>query len=63
MNATVTFHPGNPNLFELYGLLLTILLAAYLVNALYEWLKKKPWKKKERRNLENGEHTSHNPVI
>ncbi|HZY10052.1 MAG TPA: hypothetical protein VFF29_02760 [Bacteroidota bacterium] len=38
---------GNPDLLGLYGLILSILLALWLLNRLYEWLKQKPWKKPE----------------
>jgi len=41
-----TFHPTNAaDLLEIYGLLFAILLVALLIDELYEWLKKKPWRK------------------
>ncbi len=63
MHTLVLFHPGNPNLFELYGLLLAILSSAYILNTLYEWLKKKPWKKNETHVIDPENHTPHNPAV
>ncbi|MBI4548376.1 MAG: hypothetical protein HY707_10370 [Ignavibacteriae bacterium] len=46
MVLLTAFHPTNAaDLLEIYGLLVAILLVAMLLNELYEWLKKKPWRK------------------
>jgi hypothetical protein len=47
MPVMMFIHPSNPDLFELYGIVVSVLLAAWILNSLYEWLKTKPWKKKE----------------
>jgi hypothetical protein len=44
---TILVHPGNVNMLELAGLIFVVLLALWLINALYEWLKQKPWQKKQ----------------
>ncbi|MBI1804962.1 MAG: hypothetical protein HY033_06350 [Ignavibacteriae bacterium] len=39
------FHPGNPNLLELYGLLAGILLFLFVIDRAIDFFKTKPWKK------------------
>ena len=36
---------GNPNLFELFGSIVAILLVVLIINYLIDWLGKKPWKR------------------
>ncbi|MBI1806161.1 MAG: hypothetical protein HYR76_03805 [Ignavibacteria bacterium] len=55
--------PGNPNLFELFGVVFGILFAIFVLNAVYEFLKKKPWKKKDIPELTLPENHSNNLII
>ena len=43
----ILFHPGNVNMLELAGLVFSVLFVLWILNSLYEWLKQKPWQKKQ----------------
>ena len=38
-------HPGNPSMFELFGILFAILIVLYALTMVYEFIKRKPWRK------------------
>jgi len=45
MHALVFFHPGNPDLLQLYAVLIGILLCLFAIDLLIDFFKQKPWKK------------------
>ena len=63
MALLIFFHPGNPDLFELFGVVFGILLAAFLLNAVFEFIKKRWWKKKEAPDLPPPQDPMNNLII
>ena len=45
-------HPQNPSdLLEIYGVLFVTLLLLFSVSSLYDWLKRKPWKRQKNQDV------------
>ena len=63
MAFLIFFHPGNPDLFELFGVVFGILLAAFLMNAVFDFVKRRLLKKKEASNPLPPKDTMNNLII
>ena len=48
------FHPGNPNLLTLYGLIVGFLLLLFVIDCAIDFFRNKPWRKIHLENKETS---------